>query len=216
MNTKNIYTYITHAFLVLVIFCGLAPSNPEDHQSSQIGDSRPLRIDEIMQIVRDYENILNKNSPTVADFNHLIPDDAAMTEEKYFNIYCEKVLKVNKDSKKCNDIFAKSTNHPDKYPDIYLLNVKYNLTDGASLPIKIYVDPGIKSCSKQESLRNVRLALPAVIDIGNSKFKKVILDIACNTDQRKYDSPLSDIKYEGKWTGEWPFKIDKLISEFDK
>lgn len=200
MKKINGFLKLILAFSLFMVFS--IKANNRQETSNVI-----LRIDDLLKIIVDYEKIMNNKYPTLNDFNYLYFGDHESErgndiEEKYCG-----GLGLQVDTKPCVEAMKKLINSYGKdRPDLYLLNIKYIITDSKDIPIDIYVDAKIKQCYKKDDLESSAQAINAIARIGNNKYKKLLLALPCDIETSKYWK--IDVRsVDGKWIEDYPLAI---------
>lgn len=192
-------------FLNCALLCCMIAITTEAISNKNI-PNRILRVDEVLAIIVEFENILNKKIPTIADFSTLyFPDDATERESNADADYCEDVLKLEFDTDPCSAAIKRDF----KGASLFLLNIKKIITDSKNIPFKFYVDPSLKPCPASDLERHEDLEINGIVIIGNNKYKYITFILPCDYLSSKNDWRIDVISVDNKLMRYYPLTLKK-------
>ena len=140
----------------------------------------------------------------MGDFLSLYGDADAFREVDLEYYYCEELGKIQRETKEMSDCFMSLITAPPS-PSLFLVNIKNIITDGRNVPIKIFVDPRLKTCPKDGVGTGANLYMEAVA-VMPGKYKKLGIGLPCDVHE-KWGYKIYDIKIDDKWLDDYPFTI---------
>jgi hypothetical protein len=193
----------TIKLILIVVLIGSFTASPDQKINET---ERPLTTDEIINAVILFENIMNKDIPSMDDFNLLHYGEAESDNEGMMTAkYCSQIMNIKPDTPACNDALKDLINSITPRPSLYLNDTKNLLTDGAKSTVKIYISPHIEYCkNNNRGLINVN----ALAILENMKYKTLKLAFPCTTKEFKYWK-IGVEEINGLKITQYPFTIRK-------
>ena len=157
------------------------------------------------------EKALNKDIPLYDDFRLFFHGDGGSEWEILpQNDYCSNILKLEPNSNECIDGLIKLRKGLKYYPSFYLTNIKFNLTDGKKVPLKLYISPhiDIKKCQAKNA---ETIIVEGVAIVGESIFKRLKYVVSCDQSGRDlYDINIIEINGVKEYHFAIPGPLEKL------
>ena len=175
---------------------------------SKENNDRIVTVKEYIGIIHQFEHVLNKDRPTLEDYEYLWPcceclDNENATEENY----CMQILKVGADSKQCVDFMNNWQKDKKKSVSLYLLDIKNILTDRSNQKIEFFIESGIKACSSPDDMATIKV----IAKIGDNKYKDMNVDIPCNFRDIQKEYKFNSIFINGKNLSDYPIIFTEPI-----
>ena len=162
-------------------------------------ENRLLNVEEILYYIKQFEKLLNKDDVTIKDIMDTIPNSMYYEkEEPYEMIYCRKVLKVDPESRQCEEFSMRRWEKRDTSPSLWIKAVKNALTGGKKKKIKLFVEVGIKPCPK-ETLGKAKDQKINVIAQVDGTYKQMQIEVACDLKWGKIFGFIGDVLVENKF-----------------
>jgi hypothetical protein len=195
---------ISHAIIASVLFLFSLRLLPDQN--------RVLTIPDLLDIVTNFEKTINKDVPTLADYNQMYPCVDEDPESNWETFYCKKIIKVGAPSKECTDFHFKREKEPEKAPSFFLWQIKNVITDGQKDKIKLFVDPNIKPCTEEAiksnpSFEDLYRNINVIAQIGDKKIKNIKLVLPCNSGNRDALDQIHSFYIDSKNINEFPVMI---------
>jgi len=179
-------------------FLGLCCQNPKSGETYKPKaralevKHRPLNVGEIFKIASDFEDVMNHNPPTMADFELLYGGTEAVARQEFAeNNYCQSALKVDPASRECSK--AMKSLGWKSGSSLYLLVIKNIITEGKASAIEIYIDPSTKACASTNGTNSVKAQA-----LANNKLHDLTLVLPCDFAEAKNQSAIVDFIIDGK------------------
>lgn len=169
---------------IIVAFCIFIPNlnigNTED--GPDIPKDRPVTLQEYLESLANFESVLNKKMMTLADFEYFYPCECSYGYEGSMEFeHCKNNLKVDPDSKECEDFMHKRHVNKNKSPSYFLTYRRNQITDNQNLPVKLFVDPGdIMECIYKDYSTAGHLEIDIIAKIGDKKYKQLLIEMPCS------------------------------------
>jgi|GEM_PF-7119166 len=155
-----------------------------------------------IRIIGEFERIINKNPPTLADFETLYP--GAFLAELELSYEIDQCIKNGLElQSECVRFTNERAKNPDKVPSFFLITVQKLLKKDIKSSVHIYISPNIKDCCYNISLPAGGCSLLAkevegIIKINN-RYKPITFILPCNYWTEWSFGKIIDFKIDGRW-----------------
>ena len=164
-------------------------------------ENRLLNVEEILNYIKQFEELLNKDNATLKDvMATIVPSEQFVNYElEYEDLYCKEVLKVKGlESKECLEFDDQRWKNLDTSPSLWLKAVKNALTGGKKKKIKLFVEAGIKPCPKETLGKGKKQTINAIAQVDGT-YKQMQIKVACDLEEGELFGFIGNVLVENKF-----------------